>query len=78
MLPFLYENYAHADKVLDGPFIKWAAPDLDKAGLVFLSNWEWGFRNLTNSKRPVNKPDDVKVLKYGPLLNCLPRRPWRP
>jgi tripartite ATP-independent transporter DctP family solute receptor len=63
MLPFLYENYAHADKVLDGPFITWAAPDLDKAGLVFLSNWEWGFRNLTNSKRPVNKPEDVKGLK---------------
>ena len=63
MLPFLYENYAHADRVLDGPFIQWAAPDLDKAGLVFLSNWEWGFRNLTNSKRPVNKPEDVKGLK---------------
>jgi tripartite ATP-independent transporter DctP family solute receptor len=63
MLPFLFENYAHADKVLDGPFIQWAAPDLDKAGLVFLSNWEWGFRNLTNSKRPVNKPEDVKGLK---------------
>jgi len=63
MLPFLFENYAHADKVLDGPFIKWAAPDLDKAGLVFLSNWEWGFRNLTNSRHPVNSPDDVKGLK---------------
>ena len=63
MLPFLYDSYAHADKVLDGPFLPWAAPDLDKAGLVFLSNWEWGFRNLTNSKRPVNVPDDVKGLK---------------
>lgn len=63
MLPFMYANYAQADKVLDGPFITWAAPDLDQAGLVFLSNWEWGFRNLTNSKRPVNTPDDVKGLK---------------
>ncbi len=63
MLPFLYENYAHADKVLDGPFIAWAAPDLDTAGLVFLSNWEWGFRNHTKTKRPVNKPEDVKGLK---------------
>jgi tripartite ATP-independent transporter DctP family solute receptor len=63
MLPFVFKNYAHADKVLDGPFLKWAAADLDKAGLVFLSNWEWGFRNLTNSKRPINKPDDVKGLK---------------
>jgi len=63
MLPFVFNDYAQADKVLDGKFLKWAAPDLDKAGLVFLSNWEWGFRNLTNSKRPVNVPADVKGLK---------------
>jgi TRAP-type transport system periplasmic protein len=63
MLPFMYNSYEHADKVLDGKFITWAAPDLDPAGLVFLSNWEWGFRNLTNSKRPVNSPGDVKGLK---------------
>jgi len=63
MLPFIYNNYEQADKVLDGKFITWAAPDLDKAGLVFLSNWEWGFRNLTNNKRPVNSPADVKGLK---------------
>jgi tripartite ATP-independent transporter DctP family solute receptor len=63
MLPFMYNSYEHADKVLDGKFLPWALPDLDKAGLVFLSNWEWGFRNLTNSKRPVNSPSDVKGLK---------------
>jgi tripartite ATP-independent transporter DctP family solute receptor len=63
MLPFVFNDYAQADKVLDGPFLKWASPDLGKAGLVFLSNWEWGFRNLTNSKHPVNVPADVKGLK---------------
>lgn len=63
MLPFAYDNYAHADKVLDGKFLPWALPDLEKVGLVFLSNWEWGFRNLTNSKRPVVNPEDVKGLK---------------
>jgi tripartite ATP-independent transporter DctP family solute receptor len=63
MLPFMYNDYAQADRVLDGKFIPWAVPDLDKAGLVFLSNWEWGFRNLTNSKRPVVHPADVKGLK---------------
>ena len=63
MLPFIFKNYSQADKVLDGPFVKWAVPDLDKTGLVFLSNWEWGFRNLTNSKRPVRVPADVKGLK---------------
>ncbi len=63
MMPFLYTDYDHAYRVLDGPFKKWAAPDLDKHGLIFLSNWEWGFRNLTNSKHPVNNPEDVKGLK---------------
>jgi len=63
MLPFIFNSYTHADKVLDGPFLKWAVVDLDESGLVFLSNWEWGFRNLTNSIRPVNNPEDVKGLK---------------
>ena len=28
-----------------------------------LSNWGWGFRNLTNSKRPISKPEEVAGLK---------------
>ena len=63
MLPFAYSGYDHAYKVLDGPFIKWAEKDLDDAGLVYLANWEWGFRNLTNSVHPINTPADVKGLK---------------
>jgi len=63
MLPFAYDSYDHAYKVLDGPFLKWVAPTLKKENLVFLSNWEWGFRNITNNVRPVNSPADVKGLK---------------
>ncbi|MGE4299321.1 MAG: TRAP transporter substrate-binding protein [Desulfovibrionaceae bacterium] len=63
MLPFAYSGYDQAYKVLDGPFMKWAGGDLEAAGLIFLANWEWGFRNLTNSVRPVNTPADVKGLK---------------
>ena len=63
MLPFAYDGYDHAYKVLDGPFIDWAGKDLEDAGVVFLANWEWGFRNLTNSVRPINIPDDAKGLK---------------
>jgi tripartite ATP-independent transporter DctP family solute receptor len=63
MLPFMFDSYAHADKVLDGKFVAWAVPELEKTGLVFLSNWEWGFRNLTNNRHPVNRPEDVKGLK---------------
>ena len=63
MLPFIFRDYAHAYKVLDGPFVPWASPDLEKQGLVFLANWDYGFRNLTNNVRPIEKPDDVKGLK---------------
>ncbi len=63
MLPFVFDDAAHAHRVLDGPAMKWMAPLAEKEGFVLLSHWEYGFRNLTNSKRPVLKPDDVKGLK---------------
>lgn len=63
MLPFMYDDYDHAYRVLDGPFMEWVAPTLEKENLVFLSNWEWGFRNVTNTVRPVNTPEDMKGLK---------------
>jgi len=71
MLPFIFESFAQADKVLDGPFTAWAAPDLERIGLVFLANWEWGFRNLTNSKRPVITAGDVRglVVRTPPELS---------
>jgi len=73
MLPFIFESYEQADRVLDGPFPAWIAPDLEKIGLVFLSNWEWGFRNLTNNKRAVNTPSDVR----GLMVRTPPGLPYR-
>ena len=32
-------------------------------GFVLLRNWDYGFRNVTSSVRPINNPDDVKGLK---------------
>lgn len=63
MLPFVFEDLAHAHRTLDGPAMAWFAPLAEKQGFVILANWEWGFRNLTNSKRPISVPDDVKGLK---------------
>lgn len=63
MTPFAFRDYSHAHQVLDGPFTDWAAPLLEKQGLVMLSNWEYGFRNITNSVRPINSPEDVKGLR---------------
>ncbi|MEG3754143.1 TRAP transporter substrate-binding protein [Psychromonas arctica] len=62
-IPFSLTNAEHADRVLDGPFKDWATPELDKIGLVYLSSWDWGFRQLTNSVRPILSPADVKGLK---------------
>jgi len=63
MLPFVYDDYDHVHRALDGPSMDWLAPLAEKEGFIILSNWEWGFRNLTNSKRPIYKPEDVKGLK---------------
>ncbi|RAH98421.1 C4-dicarboxylate ABC transporter substrate-binding protein [Acuticoccus sediminis] len=63
MTPFAFKDYAQAHEVLDGPFNDWVAPKLEEQGLVLLSNWEYGFRNITNSKHPIETPDDVAGLK---------------
>ncbi|GHV33306.1 C4-dicarboxylate ABC transporter substrate-binding protein [Synergistales bacterium] len=62
-IPFSIGGYDHMDRVLDGPFKEWAAPEVEKVGLVYLSSWEWGFRQITNSKHPIKSPDDVQGLK---------------
>ena len=63
MLPFVYDDYDHVYRTLDGPSMDWFSPLAEKEGFIVLSNWEWGFRNLTNNKRPILKPEDVKGLK---------------
>lgn len=62
MTPFAFNNYEKAHAVLDGPFQEWAAPKLEAHNLIMLSNWEYGFRNITNSKHPINTPEDVAGL----------------
>ena len=63
MTPFAFMSYVHALSVLDGEFFGWVAPELEEQGLVMLSHWEYGFRNITNSLRPINTPEDVAGLK---------------
>ncbi len=63
MLPFVFRDYDHVYRVLDGPFFDWTKDELLAQGLVFIGSWDYGFRNLTNSVRPVNTPADVRGLK---------------
>ncbi len=68
-LPFLFNNEQEADAVFDGPFGQKLAAKLNDKGLVGLVYWENGFRNLTNSKRPVEKVEDLKGIKLRVMQN---------
>ncbi len=63
MLPFMYDDYAHAHRVMDGPSFQWFSQMAEKEGFILLANWEYGFRQTTNSKRAINSPADLKGLK---------------
>ena len=62
-MPFVFPSYEAADKVLDGPVGQDLARKFEKSGFVALAFLDNGFRNLTNSKRPVKMPEDAKGLK---------------
>jgi tripartite ATP-independent transporter DctP family solute receptor len=63
MIPFAFADIEHARRTMDGPMRKWLEPKAQKMGLEIVGVWEYGFRHLTNSKRPIQKPEDVKGLK---------------
>lgn len=62
-LPFLFNSYAEADAVLDGPVGKRLLDLLPDKGLIGLAYWDHGFRIVTNSRRPIAKAEDFAGLK---------------
>ncbi|TDK31329.1 TRAP transporter substrate-binding protein [Rhizobium deserti] len=68
-LPFLFGNAQEAYKVLDGKFGDMINQKLDAAGVINLAYWENGFRNLSNSVRPVTKWEDFSGMKVRVMQN---------
>ncbi len=68
-LPFLFNDEKEADAVLDGPFGEKLLKMLDAKGLVGLVYWENGFRNVTNSKHPIAKLEDMHGIKLRVMQN---------
>ncbi|MDR0479008.1 MAG: TRAP transporter substrate-binding protein [Burkholderiaceae bacterium] len=68
-LPFLFANDKEADTVLDGPIGQRLLDKLQAKGLVGLVFNENGFRDITNSKRPITKMEDFKGLKLRVMQN---------
>ncbi|MDB5860799.1 MAG: yiaO5 [Ramlibacter sp.] len=67
--PFLFGNAKEADAVVDGPFGVAMHRKLEEKGLVGLGYYELGFREITNSKRPITKVEDIAGLKLRVIPN---------
>lgn len=68
-LPFLFKDRDHVAKVIDGPVGDSLRAELEVSNLKAISTLDIGWRNLTNSRRPVATPDDIKGLKIRTTPN---------
>lgn len=62
-LPFLMPDYAAVDALTQGEVGKKIFQIVEKAGVVPLAWGENGFRELSNSKKPIKSPNDLKGMK---------------
>ncbi len=67
--PFMFGGETEADAVLDGAFGQKMHAMLNDKGLMGLAYFELGFRQITNSKRPINKVEDLEGLKLRVIPN---------
>ncbi|CTQ34716.1 DctP family TRAP transporter solute-binding subunit [Jannaschia rubra] len=81
-LPYLYADYAEVDATTDGAPGERMAEIMADKGIVVLAWGENGFREVTNSVRPITSPEDLKGLKMrvaGPMyidvMNALGANP---
>ena len=68
-LPFLFQNEKEADTVLDGKLGQRLLDLAQSKNMIGLCYWENGFRQLTNSRRPVEKMEDMDGLKLRVMQN---------
>jgi len=68
-IPFLFRTVDHAYRVIDGPLGRELMDKFEARGLKGLAYWEIGFRNITNSVRPIRTPADLKGIKLRTTPN---------
>jgi tripartite ATP-independent transporter DctP family solute receptor len=71
-MPYLVKDRAHMAKIRDQIVVPTLEPIALKAGYRIIGVWENGFRQITNNKRPINVPDDLKGIKLR-----TPKGTWR-
>ncbi len=66
-MPYLVKDREHMKRIEREIFWSRLAPEAEKKGLKIIAVWENGYRHITNSRRPINVPDDLKGIKLrGP------------
>lgn len=62
-IPFIFDDHAHVYRVLDGEVGEKLFASMEEHDLKGIAFWEIGFRNVINSKRPIETVADLKGLK---------------
>jgi tripartite ATP-independent transporter DctP family solute receptor len=62
-MPFLFASLPQAWKLMDSAVGKELADKSAEKGLIVLGYWDNGIRHMSNSKKPLNKPEDLKGMK---------------
>ena len=68
-IPFSFSSAQQVDALLQGPFGQLLMSRLEDKGMVGLDFWETGFRNFTNSRKPIVNVEDLKGLKLRVIPN---------
>lgn len=71
-MPYIVKDRAHMARIEKEIFWPEIAPAIEKKGLKVISVWENGYRHLTNNRRPITVPDDLKGIKLR-----VPEGKWR-
>jgi TRAP-type transport system periplasmic protein len=71
-MPYLVKDRAHMERVREQVVNPDMVPAAEKAGYRIIATWENGFRHITNSKKPIVKPEDLRGIKLR-----VPQGEWR-
>jgi tripartite ATP-independent transporter DctP family solute receptor len=71
-MPYIVKDRAHMARIEKDVFWPSMAPETEKKGLKVLAVWENGYRHITNNKKPIKVPEDLKGIKLR-----VPEGKWR-
>ncbi len=71
-MPYLVRDRAHMARIRDQIVFPTMVPQAEKVGYTIIGVWENGFRQITNNKRPIVKPEDLQGIKLR-----VPKGVWR-